>query len=84
MATSAQTAVFEFSDREEYSLTLSPFNPANTLNFKANCKAFNNTISSAAFSDTFVSTAGAPVVSIASAQIVTTENTIFYERGVNS
>lgn len=81
MATSAKTAVFKFQDGETYSLTLSPFNPNNTNSFKANVKQFNANIGSNAYSDTFVSEAGAPVIGIESAKIVTTEKTYFYQRG---
>ena len=81
MATASKTAVFKFQDGSDYSLTLSPFNPANTTDFKAKCKAFNANISSNAYSDTFVSDAGAPVTGIESAKIVTTEKTYFYQRG---
>lgn len=80
-ATSAQTAVFKFDDGENYSLTLSPFDPDNTTNFKTACKAFNSTISSSAVSDTFVSSSGNPVTEIESAKIVTSETTYFYKRG---
>lgn len=81
MATAAKTAVFKFSDGSDYSLTLSPFDVSNTTDFKAQCKAFNANIGSQAYSDTFVSEAGAPVTGIESAKIVTTEKTYFYQRG---
>ena len=81
MATSAVQATFEFTDGETYSLTLSPLNPSSTTPIKSNFKAFNASISGAAYSNTFVSTAGAALVGIKDAKITTTENTYFYDRG---
>lgn len=82
MSTSAKTAVFSFSDGETYSVTFSPFAPADTVNFKAQCKNFNANVADT-ISDTFITEAGGTLNGIKSAKIVTTEDTYFYERGAN-
>ena len=82
MATSALTTVFQYSDGETYSLTFSPYNPTSlsVTGFKQRVIDFVDSDVSTV-SDTFISTAGAPLTGVKSAQIVTTDDRYFYQRG---
>lgn len=83
-ATSTLTAKFQFVDGETYNLSFSPYDPEGTAvtGFKDRVNDFNaNSVES--ISNTFISDAGAALKGIESAQIVTSEKIVFYERGAN-
>lgn len=81
MATSKLKATFRYNDYGTRAVTVGDLatNSTAVADFKVNVKAFNAT-GVDAVSDTFLSDAGAPLVGISEAEIITTDQTVIYAK----